>query len=989
MAIESNRLHSIGGTMQPEIRTIEIHSRRERDWKKREVRHLLEDLYRMEPNTVGKIIDTFFEHDFLPNWYFHSNRAEDVASDLFIVSQLLSAKDEYLTHTSIDGKKITYFMNVGRDFPGKLRTILDQNSQIDVVSYDSMKTRSGIRMITIEKAGAEPIFMSRGEEAAAARLLAELRQRSAALGHRHVEAFIAALPVNYLNEEVNSFAIPRRIFRHSLIFEKVRTGGGFYVGRESTAGEQGEVCERLSASETRFHLGVEEPDIDFILQVLETLRSLNINMNRSYYDRLTPPPGGGTPVGIMTFYLDPCLDVTSLEKALAGMDTRKGVARMEEGRLLADIESILRGLSRRDLSGEDTSRLLARLRAYTDVNADTGNTAEFGNFLLNALSDFLEAADSLGLSDNPRIMRRLLGFDAFEEFWVDTKHGQRIAVTEGFRTRHNSARGTAKGGLRIDPIVEFSEVAALAFTMTWKCARSKVPFGGGKGGLKLNPRDFGDARLDYSDTITNFGRSLFLVTGPTRDVPAGDVGCGPQEIGLLFEGFKSALHDLAMIAYGLKKNVAFLGNKVLTLADARAILSGNFDVDWQDERILRELATNEGYLERVVAPQITGKPRMGIQVRGAATGRGLRYALLAAVTRLYLDGRWKPLDELTAGQRRVLEGLAEVNEAVLLAAANREDGAGPIAAETWRVLDDEVFPKLLRDKRIVVQGSGKVGGSFIEEMARYPVIFAAVADRDGALIGRLDPAELLRAARSTGSVFGCQTGVERRIPGAEEGKAVLELDCDILVPAALENAITMANAEKVQTVLVVCGANGPHTTKAEKILHRRGVTVLYDFLANGGGVIASYFEWLRNLAERRRYEAETIRGEPFQVEEMTRFVMPEFRSRILAILREPESPAVSEAWNTVLRDIMIAAVNEDYGRAAQGGVSLKTAGYAAAILRVLAAELLRVPPSDRSGFVAGLRPETRRRLAHCLRHPEADLIDAGAAALAERVEGGL
>ena len=219
------------------------------------------------------------------------------------------------------------------------------------------------------------------------------------------------------------------------------------------------------------------------------------------------------------------------------MGKRGGDGRAEGGRLLADIESILRGLSRRDISPEETSGLLARLRAYTDVNADTRNTAEFGNFLLNSLSDFLEAADSLGVSDNPHIMRRLLRFDAFEEFWVDTKRGQRIVVTEGFRTRHNSARGTAKGGLRIDPIVEFSEVAALAFMMTWKCARSKVPFGGGKGGLKLNPRDFSDARLDYSDTLTNFGRALFLVTGPTRDVPAGDVGCGPQEIGLLFEAF--------------------------------------------------------------------------------------------------------------------------------------------------------------------------------------------------------------------------------------------------------------------------------------------------------------------------------------------------------------------------------------------------------------------------------------------------------------------
>ena len=167
------------------------------------------------------------------------------------------------------------------------------------------------------------------------------------------------------------------------------------------------------------------------------------------------------------------------------------------------------------------------------------------------------------------------------------------------------------------------------------------------------------------------------------------------------------------------------------------------------------------------------------------------------------------------------------------------------------------------------------------------------------------------------------------------------------------------------------------------------MTVVYDFLANGGGVIASYFEWLRNLAERRRYEAETIRGERFRVEDLTRFVMPEFRSRILAILREPESPAATEAWNTVLRDIMIAAVNEDYDEAARGGVSLKTAGYAAAILRVLAAELLRVPQPDRPRFIAGMKPETRCRLARCLRHPEADLIDPGAAALADRVEEGL
>ena len=186
------------------------------------------------------------------------------------------------------------------------------------------------------------------------------------------------------------------------------------------------------------------------------------------------------------------------------------------------------------------------------------------------------------------------------------------------------------------------------------------------------------------------------------------------------------------------------------------------------------------------------------------------------MTCLYLDGR-KPAEEpTTEKEASPWRALAKVDEAALAGVGKSRAEKEPITAETWQTSIIRSFQKLLRDKRIIVQGSGKVGGSFIEEMAKYPVIFAAVADRDGALIGRLDPAEMLQSARTTGSVFGCKKGVEERIAGAEEGKAVLELECDILVPAALENAISAANAEKVRARLVVCGANGPHTTKAEK-----------------------------------------------------------------------------------------------------------------------------------------------------------------------------
>jgi glutamate dehydrogenase/leucine dehydrogenase len=111
-----------------------------------------------------------------------------------------------------------------------------------------------------------------------------------------------------------------------------------------------------------------------------------------------------------------------------------------------------------------------------------------------------------------------------------------------------------------DPIVKFDEVCALAFMMTFKTAKSRILFSGAKGGLVISTRDFIDSRSDFIDTLSNFGRSLFLVTGPVSDVPAGDVGCRAEGIGVLFEGFKSALRDLAMIVIGIKQGAAVIGN---------------------------------------------------------------------------------------------------------------------------------------------------------------------------------------------------------------------------------------------------------------------------------------------------------------------------------------------------------------------------------------------------------------------------------------------
>jgi len=236
--------------------------------------------------------------------------------------------------------------------------------------------------------------------------------------------------------------------------------------------------------------------------------------------------------------------------------------------------------------------------------------SEIGDFLLNSFSDFLEALEFLELDGNDEVIKKLLSFDCFDEFFVISKNGEELSNKPGFRAKHNAARGRAyKGGLRIDPIVKFVEVAALAFMMTWKSARSRILFGGAKGGLMLNPKEFDDNRIDFFDTLTNFGRSLFLVTGPACDVPAGDVGCGGAEIGNMFEGFKSALRDLAQMAYGIKSNLSIIGNRVISVEEARRLLMENFDVNSHNMNVLNELVTSERYLELVAAPQITGKPK--------------------------------------------------------------------------------------------------------------------------------------------------------------------------------------------------------------------------------------------------------------------------------------------------------------------------------------------------------------------------------------------
>ena len=138
------------------------------------------------------------------------------------------------------------------------------------------------------------------------------------------------------------------------------------------------------------------------------------------------------------------------------------------------METIIRRISL-PVSENQLVESLDELKNLCSKNLEPGS--ELGNFYLNSVTDFLEAASIAGLDRSPEILRILLGFEKFDEFFVLCRKNGDIQNVPGYRIKHSSFRGPSKGGLRIDPIVDFCEVAALSFMMTWKSARSRILFG--------------------------------------------------------------------------------------------------------------------------------------------------------------------------------------------------------------------------------------------------------------------------------------------------------------------------------------------------------------------------------------------------------------------------------------------------------------------------------------------------------------------------------
>ncbi|MET4754725.1 glutamate dehydrogenase (NAD(P)+) [Bradyrhizobium sp. RT11b] len=329
----------------------------------------------------------------------------------------------------------------------------------------------------------------------------------------------------------------------------------------------------------------------------------------------------------------------------------------------------------------------------------------------------------------------------------------------GWRSVHSEHSEPVKGGIRYAPNADAEEVEALAALMTLKCSLVDVPFGGSKGALKIDPREWTPQELEritrrFTQELNKRG-----LIGPGVNVPAPDIGTSEREMAWMMDEFRRA--------------------NPTDVVNARAC--------------------------------VTGKPlsKGGIAGRTEATGRGVQFAIQS-----YLR------DPRTRG----LNGRRDLKEA-----------------------------------SIVVQGFGNVGyhaAKFLSEEDGARVI--AVTERDGYVANPkgLSIELLKRHQFQTGSVLG--------FPGATsavDDMSGIELACDVLIPAAMENAIHSKNADRIKAHLVVEAANGPVTFEADKILRSRGITILPDLYVNAGGVVVSYFEWVKNLThipfglmERRRRE---------------------------------------------------------------------------------------------------------------------------------------
>ncbi len=346
------------------------------------------------------------------------------------------------------------------------------------------------------------------------------------------------------------------------------------------------------------------------------------------------------------------------------------------------------------------------------------------------------------------ILEQIKACNSVYQMRFPVRIGTEVEVIEAYRVQHSHHKLPVKGGIRYSMDVNQDEVMALAALMTYKCAIVNVPFGGAKGGIKIDPKKYTPYELEkitrrYTAELV---KKNFI--GPGTDVPAPDYGTGPREMSWIVDTYAS-------------------------------LKPGEIDA----------------------AGCVTGKPvsQGGVRGRTEATGLGVFYG----IREMCMDSEMMKKIKLPVG---------------------------------------------IDNKTVVVQGLGNVGYHAAKFFYEAGATVVALAEYEGAIYNAkgLDIEAVVAHRKKTGSILN--------FPGAKNLKKsseALELECDILIPAALENVINGDNAPRVKARIIGEAANGPLTPDADDILAKKGAVVVPDMFINAGGVTVSYFEWLKNLSHVR------------------------------------------------------------------------------------------------------------------------------------------
>lgn len=454
------------------------------------------------------------------------------------------------------------------------------------------------------------------------------------------------------------------------------------------------------------------------------------------------------------------------------------------------------------------------------------------SFFGDVLNYFNEAAQFTKYP--PGLLDQIKDCNSVYEIKFPVRIKDQIKVITAYRVEHSQHKLPVKGGIRYSLSVNQDEVMALAALMTYKCAVVNVPFGGAKGGVCINPREYNEVELEHITRryTSELIRKNFI--GPGIDVPAPDYGTS--------------------------------GREMAWIADTYA-------------------AFNPGTIDAQAC--VTGKPisQGGIRGRTAATGRGVYF-----------------------GVRECL-----LNESDL-----KQLGMQPG----------------VEGKRVVVQGLGNVGYHSAKFFFEAGAKIIGVAEHEGSIHDPkgIDIEKLMTHRKSTGSILD--------FPGAKNLKDrgdALELECDVLIPAALENQINSGNAERIKAKIVAEAANGPVTPEAEKVLLKKNTLIIPDLYLNAGGVTVSYFEWLKNLSHVRfgrmgkRYD-----------ELINKTLIQSIETAIGKTLDDPSKKIIThgadeeDLVNSGLEETMVQAYNEirETWKANKKILDLRTAAFVTAINKI-------------------------------------------------------